>query len=175
MSLARARAAHVDCGCDGARGLPHTRATAVNITPCVAAAEASAASSPRMQPARHSVRCRSKRIANSAARAQRQRPRLSAPAQAPTRRCTRCGAAGRAAASRQQSCRAPEPRQQARGCRRRRSFEQPLGSHAARERGVQCWRRGQAAASDDCDFKRTESKGERDRERGKGEQPKREG
>ena len=60
-----ARAAHVDCGCDGALGLPHTRTTAVNITPCVAAAEASAASSPRMQPARHSVRCRSKRIANS--------------------------------------------------------------------------------------------------------------
>jgi hypothetical protein len=153
-----ARAAHVDCGCDGARGLPHTRTTAVNIAPCVAAAEASAVSSPRMQPAHHSVRYRSKCTANNAARTQRQRPRLSAQAQAPTRRCTRCGAAGRAAASRQQSFRAPEPRQQARDCRRRCSFERPLGSHVAppRERGVQCWRRGQAAASDDCDFKRTE-------------------
>ena len=60
-----ARAAHVDCGCDGARGLPHTRTTAVIIRSCVAAAEASAASSRRMQPARHSVRC----SANSGARA----------------------------------------------------------------------------------------------------------
>jgi hypothetical protein len=31
----------------------------------------------------------------------------------------------------------------------------------ARERGVQCWRRGQAAASDDCDFKRTERESQR--------------
>jgi hypothetical protein len=134
---------------------------AVNITPCVAAAEASAASSRMMQPARHTVRCRSKRIANSAALAQRQRPRLSAPAQAPTRRCTRCGAAGRAAASRQQSCRALAPRRQTRGCHRRQSFEQTLGRHQARERGVQCRRRGRAAAWDDCDITRSERKRER--------------
>ena len=55
------RAADIDCGCFGARVLPNTISTAVKIKPSGTAAETCLASSCRMQPAHHSVRCMSKR------------------------------------------------------------------------------------------------------------------
>jgi hypothetical protein len=54
----RVGGARVECGCVGAQGLPHASSTAVKMTPSVASAAVGASLSRRMQPARHSVRCR---------------------------------------------------------------------------------------------------------------------
>ena len=114
-------------GCNEALRLLASRMTAVMSEPFVGAAEARAAASCRMAPGVEDALGRSGlRVLYAAMLAWRRGPCLSTAAQAPTRRCTSCGAEGKAAASRQQPCHWQGPQQQTTGCHRRESFAPSL-------------------------------------------------